>query len=422
MITYTRNFNDLSIGTWIDPLTGQGYSGPKKKPTDIPADPTTGAALPTTPTVNRAVGSTQTGGGEMPPTPTPTRNQAPTIDLTQFQTEDPLRKFNLALLDMLKKAQSGQTQFGQEQAQLKREAYRSGQEVFTGEEAKMTPGAKMATLQRNVEMYEPSIQAATIKIQQLKDITDLMKTTYGEDFSKILPVTEEDAQTFKLALRAGMTIPADILTKYGKYFTTDDWASWSEANKKGTTKELTLAQEYSRADRIANQFDTEATVKRYNAVAEGYTFAKNLNTSISTAATDQGLIYAFAKAMDPDSVVREGEYATVQKYSQSWAEKFGFDVQRMYSNVPFLTKEARNNMVATIKAKYDSIYPSYKNIRKYYTDRIDDILGTGAGEDYITNYSSVYEQEIPVKNKQTGETGWIPENEFDPSIYEKLKQ
>ena len=33
--------------------------------------------------------------------------------------------------------------------------------------------------------------------------------------------------------------------------------------------------------------------------------------------------------MDPDSVVREGEYATVQKYSQTWGQKFGMDVNRI---------------------------------------------------------------------------------------------
>jgi len=238
MNTYTRDFNDLSVGTWIDSTTGQGYSGPKRNPNDIAADPITGAALPTTPTVNQ----TAQIGSVIPAGSTQTGTQTPNIDLTQFQTEDPIRKFNLALLDMLKRAQAGETQMGQEQAQLRREAYRSGQEVFTGEEALMTPSAKMATLQRNVEMFEPSIAAATTKINQLRDITNLMKTTYGEDFSKILPVTPEDAEVFRQALRAGMTIPADMLQRYGKFFTTDDWASWTKINK---IKEITQPTSYT---------------------------------------------------------------------------------------------------------------------------------------------------------------------------------
>ena len=238
-----RNIYDLGIGqigAWVDPQTGLGYSGPKRKATDISSQTQVGQE----PTLNRTPITSNYQ------TPSPVSGQTtspPQVEISQFDNDDPIRKFNLALLDMLKKAQSGETQMGQEKAQLTREAYRSGQEVFTGEEAKMTPEAKMAALNRNVGMYEPSIQAATTKIQQLRDITDLMKTTYGEDFSKLLPVTEEDAQVFKQALRVGMTLPADILTKYGKYFTTEDWASWSEANKKGETTAPTSYREWELA-------------------------------------------------------------------------------------------------------------------------------------------------------------------------------
>jgi hypothetical protein len=34
------------------------------------------------------------------------------------------------------------------------------------------------------------------------------------------------------------------------------------------------------------------------------------------------MVYAFAKIMDPESVVREGEYETVKKYSQSLLSKW----------------------------------------------------------------------------------------------------
>lgn len=252
--------NSSSIGAWINPWTGVGYSGPKRNPSDIPADQTTGGKLPTTPTVNQSNLNNPTPIPTPPvpiipnpvnnpvnnaPTNNQTNTQPPNIDTTQFDTGDPLRKFNLALMDMLKKAQSGETQMSQNKAQLQREAYQSGQQVFTGQDALMSPDAKMATLNRNVASFEPSIEAATTKINQLRDITELMKTTYGEDFSAMLPVTEEDAQVFKQALRAGMTIPADILTKYGKYFTNGDWTAWQQANApKSTYQPPTSVQEY----------------------------------------------------------------------------------------------------------------------------------------------------------------------------------
>lgn len=162
----------------------------------------------------------------------PQTNQPPTLDMNQFNTNDPIRKFNLALLSMLKNAQSGQTSLSQEQAQLKREAYTSGQEVFTGEEAKMTPEAKMAALQRNVEMYEPSIQAATIKIEQLGRVMDLLSKTYGEDYKNLIPATKEDAAIFQKAMASGFMPPADIVERYGKFFTTEDWTALVEAQTK----------------------------------------------------------------------------------------------------------------------------------------------------------------------------------------------
>uniref|UniRef100_A0A7V3JAP3 LysM peptidoglycan-binding domain-containing protein n=1 Tax=candidate division CPR3 bacterium TaxID=2268181 RepID=A0A7V3JAP3_UNCC3 len=38
------------IGTWYDPTTEQGYSGPKRKATDVPASPVTGQPITPTPT------------------------------------------------------------------------------------------------------------------------------------------------------------------------------------------------------------------------------------------------------------------------------------------------------------------------------------------------------------------------------------
>ena len=79
----------------------------------------------------------------------------------------------------------------------------------------------------------------------------------------------------------------------------------------------------TRVDAKARGFDALPIVKTTQKMAEAVAFADSLNANTTNPADDQALIYAFAKAMDPDSVVREGEYATVQKYAQSWAECSG---------------------------------------------------------------------------------------------------
>lgn len=146
-------------------------------------------------------------------------------------------------------------------------------------------------------------------------------------------------------------------------------------------------------DGIARGFGTEPAVRTIQKAAEAVTFANGLNPNTSNPADDQALIYAFAKAMDPDSVVREGEYATVQKYAQSWAQTFGFNAARMFSNTAFLTPQARANMKATILQKFSSMRKQYDALRKSYADRINKKTGQADGETYLTDYGGGFPQE-----------------------------
>jgi len=149
----------------------------------------------------------------------------------------------------------------------------------------------------------------------------------------------------------------------------------------------------SRINAITKGFDSQPIVKKTQTMAEAVSFADGLDPNTKNPADDQALIYAFAKAMDPDSVVREGEYATVQKYAQSWADSFGFDVKRMFSNSPFLTPEARANMKATIRAKFAAGKGQYENIRREYGRRIERVTGKPGGIDELTDYGAAFPSE-----------------------------
>lgn len=153
-----------------------------------------------------------------------------------------------------------------------------------------------------------------------------------------------------------------------------------------TTAGLTKDQN-SRVMQIANQFDNEPIVKNFNIQEEGLRFVKSLGDGkTANAGDDQALLYAFAKAMDPGSVVREGEYATVQKYSQSWADNFGFKAERVFSNSPFLTNQARSNMRETITKKVDAAKASYENLYKEYGRRIEKQAGVAGGVEFLPSY------------------------------------
>ena len=148
-----------------------------------------------------------------------------------------------------------------------------------------------------------------------------------------------------------------------------------------------------RVDTLARGFDQQAAVKRAGTMAEAVAFANGMSPTTTNPADDQALIYAFAKAMDPDSVVREGEYATVQKYAQSWAEKFGFDVKRVFTNTAFLTPQARANMKATVQQKFAATKTQYDNLRRSYAERINRITGAPDGAEYLTDYAGGFPSE-----------------------------
>ena len=141
--------------------------------------------------------------------------------------------------------------------------------------------------------------------------------------------------------------------------------------------------------RISN-FDNLPAVKNTQTMAEAASFAQSLNPNTKNSADDQALIYAYAKAMDPNSVVREGEYATVQRYAQSWAQSIGFDAARVFSNTPFLTPQARQNMKSTILQKFNAARGQYDVIRKSYASQINKITGMDDGDSWLTDYAGAF--------------------------------
>jgi len=142
---------------------------------------------------------------------------------------------------------------------------------------------------------------------------------------------------------------------------------------------------------ITGQFRNEPIVQNFNVISEGYNFAKSLGSNTTNPADDQALIYAFAKAMDPGSVVREGEYATVQKYAQSLAQSYGKSVTQAISGTGFLTAEARNNIKKTIESRYNTSLQNYQNVYDNYVRRVNMVGGIQNGADFLTNYGGAYD-------------------------------
>jgi hypothetical protein len=147
---------------------------------------------------------------------------------------------------------------------------------------------------------------------------------------------------------------------------------------------LTPNQINSTVNSIAGAFDGEQIVKDFNTANASLNAIKSIGTKTGNPTDDMAFIYAFAKIMDPNSVVREGEYKTVQDYAQALVQKYALGIQRIYDNRNFLTQDAKEKMLSTLGQKVGSLKASYDQVAKEYQRQIDDAY---AGKPrVITNY------------------------------------
>lgn len=135
-------------------------------------------------------------------------------------------------------------------------------------------------------------------------------------------------------------------------------------------------------------FKSEPLVTNFNTIQDGYNFVTSLPDTTTNPADDQALIYSLAKVLDPNSVVREGEYATAQKYSQSWLKSFGKSVSQAIAGTGFLSAEARKNIKDTIASRYAASKKSYDNVYNQYAQGINNLTGRTNGELFLKDYST----------------------------------
>lgn len=143
---------------------------------------------------------------------------------------------------------------------------------------------------------------------------------------------------------------------------------------------------------LVTQFQNSDIVRNYNTIGEGYSFVRSLSNETTNPADDQALIYALAKALDPGSVVREGEYATVQKYAQSLVQSYGKSVNQALTGSGFLSADARKNIKSTIESRFKAAETSYKNLYTETERRVNLIGNTDKGSQLLNNYGGAFAQ------------------------------
>ena len=149
---------------------------------------------------------------------------------------------------------------------------------------------------------------------------------------------------------------------------------------------LSPLQTQKEINTLVSNFRQEPIVKQYQTVA---TAISALNEAGTSPTDDIQRIYTFAKIMDPESAVREGEYSTIQDYATAYVEKLGLKANRIFNNKGFLTDEARNFMLTTLNRRYKQVEKSYTDLANQYGQNIESVK-TGTVTSGLPNYSTSY--------------------------------
>ena len=233
-----------------------------------------------------------------------------------------------------------------------------------------------------IMMFGVDPSTGTMKmLEQEVDMPDNYKTLQADD-GTILGIPENwDGDTSKIV----------SVGNYRKPFASEmgGGGNGSMSNDVSTQLYAGLSSPTATAVRgKVTKFSSEPIVQNFATIQEGYNFATSIPDTTVNPADDQALIYSLAKALDPGSVVREGEYATAQKYSQSWINAYGKGVEQALVGTGFLSEQARKNIKQTIEQKYTASKKSYDNLYNNYEKSINSLTGRGDGASFLVDYAT----------------------------------
>lgn len=135
-------------------------------------------------------------------------------------------------------------------------------------------------------------------------------------------------------------------------------------------------------DKRIDEYDTlKSSFDKLNSVATGGVNKKN------KASVDQALIMLFNKVLDPNSVVKEGEYAR----SQEWQAFFDW-LAAKYNQYVYggqgIDDNTRNEMIAVVWDLKKAADDWFVSVKQQYLDTAWDVWAT---EDFVNNYFKSYE-------------------------------
>lgn len=181
---------------------------------------------------------------------------------------------------------------------------------------------------------------------------------------------------------ANATNRADVVNSASKHL----GASISDGSTNNILSSLPTSIQ-SKIISLADGLKTTDIVKKYNSTVDSINVVNSIDSNSKNPADHQQIVYAFAKSLDPDSVVRETEYDTIKKYAQGMISRYGKEISNAINGTGFLSDAAIKNIKATMNKTYESRKPLYENQVKETSRVINNIAGADVAKDLIIDYS-----------------------------------
>ena len=158
----------------------------------------------------------------------------------------------------------------------------------------------------------------------------------------------------------------------------------------------TDARTTARIDRIVSSFNSHPIVKEFNEVQAQHGIIKEIVGGQWSGPGDMAAVFAFMKALDPKSVVRETEYANAARSGNifaGWAARFNGAVN---PNGGFLSDYVRRDFLRTIESRLSIKGKQYQNLRSQLVGRVDRIKAGApeTGDEALVDYEAASPADI----------------------------
>lgn len=206
------------------------------------------------------------------------------------------------------------------------------------------------------------LQTSTYKISDKVSFSNAPTGTTTTTWTVDVPAYQKylNSWTLPTGLKAGTAKANEWLQGYSQ------WKSTANPLSESVQKRVdSYSDDYSKNPNVQSAFKFAPLLRQYGTV----------KVSDLSSSQRQGIISDYAKALDPDSVVREWEYATVAKYSSSFWEKTLSEINQFLSGNGTLSDAAAQKVIDAIKSRGKNYVEQEKNVRNQYIEKINRATG-----------------------------------------------